>query len=101
MGRYRGAPTGRTHRISGLATRASASTCRARMHFSLINRNSYDEVLDDAAMLWSSALVVFDSIAPGTNNAILGLTTTVARFRISRIMQPHGPKPERTQVAAS
>jgi hypothetical protein len=54
--------------------------------FSLVNRNSYDEVLDDAAMLRSSALVIFDSIAPGTSNAILRLTTTVARFRISQIM---------------
>ena len=54
--------------------------------FSLVNRNSYDEVLDDTAMLRSSALVVFDSITPGTSNAILRLTTTVARFRISQIM---------------
>ena len=51
----------------------------------LVNR-TYDEVLDDAAMLRSSALVIFDSIAPGTSNAILRLTTTVARFRISQIM---------------
>jgi hypothetical protein len=46
----------------------------------------------DAVKVRSSACVIFEFIAPDTSNAILILTTTIARFRILKIAQPQGRK---------
>jgi len=62
--------------------------------FTLVNRNS-DEVFDRAVKVQSSALVTFELIAPDSGNAILGLTTTIARFQISKIMQLGPPRDHR------
>ena len=56
--------------------------------FSLVDRGHRKNVLYRAVKVRSSAVVTFELIAPDTSNAILGLTTTIARFRISKIMQP-------------
>jgi len=54
--------------------------------FSLVDRNS-DVLYRDAVKVRSSALATFESIAPDTSNAVLKLTTTIARFRIVKIME--------------
>ena len=58
--------------------------------FTLVDRKSHYQVVDRAVKVQSSALVTFELIAPDSGNAILGLTTAIARFRISKIMQPEG-----------
>jgi hypothetical protein len=66
-------------------------TIKQESIFSLVDRDS-NVLYRDAVKVRSSALVTFESIAPDTSNAVLKLTTTIARFRIVKIIQPQGQK---------
>lgn len=59
-------------------------TAKQESIFSLVDRTSF-MLYRDAVKVRSPALVTFESIAPDTSNAILKITTTIARFRISKI----------------
>lgn len=69
-------------------------TAKQECIFSLVDRDA-GVLYRDAVQVRSSAIVTFESIAPDTSNAILKLTTTIARFKIVKIMQPQRLKQRR------
>ena len=56
--------------------------------FSLVNRHE-NVLYHDAVKIKFSAHAAFESRAQDTRNAILKLTTIIARFRVSYIVRPH------------
>lgn len=62
-------------------------TAKQESIFSLADRHE-NILYRDAIKIRSSALATFESIVPDTSNAILKLTTTIARFRIAQIIRP-------------
>ena len=67
---------------------SSHSSLASKCIFSLVDRHE-NVLYDNAVKINSSAHAAFESRAQDTRNAILKLTTTIARFRVSYVVQPH------------